>query len=175
MVTRKDIVAAEYFQRYIQLTTEEDPIKSIKKNTRLFKKFLEKIPKKKIDFAYAEGKWTIRQLLQHIIDAERVFAYRALTFSRKDGNALPGFDENSWAEHAETSRRDWDDLVQEFKSLRKANELMFESFSDGQLLATGTASGNPVNALGLGFIISGHVTHHMNLITERYLKGKVQK
>ena len=169
MVNRNEIVAAEFFQRYINTSKEADVIRSISKNTRQVKKLLDKLPRKKIDFAYAEGKWTVKEMLQHIIDAERVFTYRAMTFSRKDGTALPGFDENNWASHAEASKRDWQDLLKEFKALRKATELLFESFSDDQLRATGTASGHPINVLALGFIISGHVEHHLRIIKERYL------
>ena len=169
MVNRNEIVAAEFFQRYINISKGEDVVKSIHKTTRQVKKILEELPKKKIDFAYAEGKWTIKELFQHVIDAERVFTYRAMTFSRKDGTDLPGFDANSWAAHAEASKRNWQDLVKEFKAVRKATELLFESFSDDQLRATGTASGHPINVLALGFIISGHVDHHLRIIKERYL------
>jgi uncharacterized damage-inducible protein DinB len=169
MASRKDIVAAEFFQRYINVLKEEDVIKAIRQNSRQFKKFLGKIPKKKVDYAYAEGKWTIKELLQHVIDAERVFTYRAVTFSRKDGTPLPGFDENNWAANAQTAHRSWLDLVKEFKALRKATECLFESFTEDQLLATGTASSHPINALALGFICAGHVAHHMQVLRERYL------
>ena len=169
MASKKDAVAAEFFQHYINLVKEEDVAKAIRQNSNQFKKFLDKIPKKKIDYAYAEGKWTIKELLQHMIDAERVFTYRALTFSRKDGTPLPGFDENNWAANALASQRNWPELVKEFKALRKATEWLFGSFSEDQLLATGTASGHPINALALGFICAGHVAHHMEVIRERYL------
>jgi hypothetical protein len=169
MISRKDIIAAEFFQRYVNMTEEPNVVKSITKNSRKFLKLIESIPKKKIDFAYAEGKWTIKELFQHIMDAERVFVYRALTFSRRDGTPLPGFDENSWTSHSGASKRDWKDLCKEFKALRSATEYLFESFTDEQLLATGTASGHPINVLALGFIISGHVEHHIKMIKERYL------
>jgi hypothetical protein len=169
MLTKKDAIAAEFYQRYLNAVTEKDVIKALKKNTRDFKKFLEKIPKKKIDFAYADGKWSIRQLLQHIIDAERVFAYRALSFSRKDPALLPGFDENDWATNAPATNRKWDDLVTEFTAVRKSNEFLFSSFNEDQLLSVGTASNNNINPLALGFICAGHAIHHMKIIKERYL------
>src|ERR1700690_3335181 len=83
MVTKKDAAAAEFYHKYINSVKEQDVIKALKKSSGDFKELLKKIPNKKVDYAYAEGKWTIKELLQHIIDAERVFAYRALRFSRK--------------------------------------------------------------------------------------------
>jgi len=169
MPTKKDAIAAEFYHRYINAVKEDDVVKALKKNTKDFKKFLEKIPKKKIDFAYAEGKWTIRQLLQHIIDAERVFAYRSLSIARKDPAQLPGFEENDWAVSAAVTKRKWSDLLEEFDAVRKSTEHLFSSFNDEQLLAKGVASNNNVNPIALGFICSGHAIHHMNVIKERYL------
>jgi len=169
MATRKDVIAAEYFQRYISLIKEDNVVKALKKNTKQFRKMLDSIPKRKIDYAYADGKWTIKQLLQHVIDAERVFAYRALTFSRKDATPLPGFDENQWADHAEAGRRRWTDLINEFKAVRKSTELLFESLTDDQLLTAGTAGNHPGNALAFGFICAGHALHHLRIVKERYL------
>ena len=95
MIPKSDMIPATSYQGYVDLVKEEDVLKAIRNNTRQFRKFLEKIPRKKIDYAYAEGKWTIREMLQHIIDAERVFAYRALRFSRQDPTPLPSFDEET--------------------------------------------------------------------------------
>jgi hypothetical protein len=169
MATKKDVVAAEFFQRYIHLAKEDDVKKAIKKSTKDFKKLLADIPKKKIDYAYAEGKWTIKELLQHIIDAERVFCYRALRFARKDDTPLHSFDENSWAANAQVNNRKWKDLVDEFKALRESTELLFETFNEDQLLSTGTASDHQVNVTAIGFIVAGHLEHHINIIRERYL------
>src|ERR1700730_6957597 len=152
MVAKNEVVAAEFYQGYIRAAGEGDIHKDLEKNTKQFKKFLKKIPKGKFDYSYAEGKWTTKTMLQHILDAERVFAYRALRFARKDATPLPSFDENSWAAHAPVAGRDWDDLVEEFKALRKSTELLFSSFNDEQLRSVGTASGQPVNVLALGYI-----------------------
>jgi DinB superfamily len=169
MATKKDVIAAGFFQRYINEVKEDDVVEGLKKNTDRIKKFLKEIPKKKIDFAYAKGKWTIKELLQHMIDAERVFAYRALRFARKDATPLPGFEENDWAANAPTWERKWSQLFEEFKAVRKSNEMMFRSFNKEQLLQKGIASGQEINVIALGFIISGHVEHHINIIKERYL------
>lgn len=169
MATRKDIIAAEFFQRYLNLIAEDDVHKALRKNTRQFRKFLDEIPKKKTEFSYAEGKWTIKQILQHVIDAERVFAFRALSFSRKDASPLPGFDENQWSDNAQTKHRKWGDLLREFRSVRRSTELLFDSFTEDQLLAIGSASNHSANALAFGFICAGHALHHLRVIRERYL------
>jgi hypothetical protein len=169
MIPKSETIHGEFYQGYIDLIKEEDFREAIQKNTKQFRKFLEKIPRKKYDFAYAEGKWTIREVLQHIIDAERVFAYRALTFSRKDASLLAGFDENSWAVNAGGAGRRWKDLLEEFGMVRAATEYFYDSLSDEQLRFTGSANGRPWNAFSIGYVIPGHVAHHMKIIQERYL------
>jgi DinB superfamily len=169
MIPKTEMILAEFYRPYVDLVKEKEIGSALKKNTRQFKKLLQSIPHKKIDHAYAEGKWTIREVLRHIIDAERVFAYRALRFARKDATPLPGFDENQWAVHSGAGHCEWDDLINEFKSVRKATEYLFASFSDDQLLFAGDANGRPQNAFTIGFIIPGHAAHHMHLLKERYL------
>jgi hypothetical protein len=169
MIPKTEMIVAEFYKPYVDLIKEETIGTALKKNTRQFRKFLNTIPRKKIDHAYDEGKWTIREVMQHVIDAERVFAYRALRFSRLDAIPLPGFEENQWAAHAGASGRHWNDLLEEFKSVRKATEYLFDSFSEEQLRFVGEASGRPQNAFTLGFIIPGHAAHHMRILKERYL------
>jgi hypothetical protein len=169
MIPKSEIIPAEFYQSYLDLIKEEDIKSALKKNTRQFRKFLKKIPAKKIDYAYAPGKWTIREILQHVIDAERVFAYRALRFSRIDPTPLPGFDENTWAIHAGAASRRWEDLLEEFKSLRSSTEYLFNSLTEDQLKFVGEANGRPLNAFTLGFLVPGHAAHHMRIIKERYL------
>ncbi|MBC6489852.1 DinB family protein [Flavihumibacter stibioxidans] len=164
-----NLVYSDFYTNYIQLAQQGELKKVLKKNSRKFLDLLDDIPKSKIDYSYGKDKWTIKQLLQHITDAERVFAYRALRVARYDQTPLPGFDENTWAEHADVSKRDWNDMVKEFRLLRRSNQLMIESFSSEQLAATGTASNHPISVAALCFILAGHVEHHMNIIRERYL------
>lgn len=166
---KPDIIAADYFFRYINLVKEENVNKALKRNTRQFLKLLKDIPKKKIDFAYAEGKWTVKQLLQHMIDAERVFALRALWFARKDPNAQPGFQENTWADNAIVDDRKWSDMIIEFILVRKSTELLFKSFTEENLNTTGLSTNTPTSVAAIGFIATGHVIHHMNILKERYL------
>ena len=158
----------EFYQRYINLVQKDRIHEAIRKNSKLFRKLLRHIPAKKIDYAYAPGKWTIKQVLQHIMDTERVFTYRALRFARRDGQTLPGFDENSWAAHAVVSTRNWDDMIKEYKHVRKATELLFRSFTPDDLRATGTFNDVRISVGAIGYMCAGHVTHHMNVLQQRY-------
>jgi uncharacterized damage-inducible protein DinB len=169
MVNKKDITVPDFFKTYLNALQEDNLQEALINNTRRFRKLLKQIPHKKINYAYAEGKWTIKELLQHIIDAERVFIYRALTFARHDPAPLPGFDENNWAIAAKAPKRKWNDLIEEFKALRSANELFLLSLDDDQLLQSGSANNNPISVAGLAFVCAGHVAHHMRIIRERYL------
>lgn len=169
MVSRKEITVPESFTSYVDALQEDNLQEALGNNTRRFSKLLKQIPHKKINYAYAEGKWTIKELLQHIIDAERVFAYRALSFARHDPAPLPGFEENNWAIASQAPKRKWNDLVNEFKALRAANELFFDSMNDDQLQQTGSANNNVMSVAALGFMCAGHAAHHMRIIRERYL------
>ncbi len=164
-----NLVHSEAFSAYVKPVESDDIIKTLKKNTRKFHTLLLEIPPAKIDYAYADGKWTVKQVLQHIIDAERVFSYRALRIARFDTTPLPGFDENAWAEKADVTARGWKDMIKEFMRLRKSNIQMINNFSAEQLAATGTASNHAVSTAALCFTMAGHVQHHMNILKERYL------
>ena len=123
----------------------------------------------KFDYSYAEGKWTIKEIIQHIIDTERIFAYRALRISRNDKTPLPGFDENDYVDNTNAKRRGIQDLLSEFSAVRHSNLLMYKSFSDEQLRRIGIASNNEVSVRALGFLILGHLKHHQKVFQERYL------
>ncbi len=164
-----ELVLPEYAQAYINLVQRDRLPDALKKNTRAFRKLLKRIPAKKYDYAYGPGKWTLRQLLQHIIDTERVFTYRALSFARRDPASLPGFDEKSWALNMNVSGRDWNDMVKEFRSLRKATERLFASFTIEDLKARGNANNQQSNVGAMGYMCAGHVAHHIKVINERYL------
>jgi len=134
-----------------------------------FIRFVQNIPMDKHDYRYAEGKWTIKDIIQHIIDTERIFAYRALRFSRNDTTELPGFDENLYADMAHANKRHLKDLLTELSTVRHSTMQMFASFNEEELLRRGIASNNPASVRALGFIIIGHQNHHMKIFSERYL------
>jgi hypothetical protein len=159
----------EWFHVYVNKVPENDLMEAMKKQTPSFIKFFESIPVKKRDYRYSEGKWTIKEMLQHIIDAERVFAYRGLCIARKDATPLPGFDENDYADNAKADKRNWDDMMDEFKAVRRSSEILFGSFDEEQLETTGTANNNPIYVLAIGYVLVGHVNHHVSILKERYL------
>jgi hypothetical protein len=156
-----------YYHKYINQAREDDLMSALKTSTLA-------IPPDKQDHRYAEGKWTIKEVIQHIIDIERVFTYRALRFARKDPTNLPGFDEKVFSASANADKRKWEDIVDEFTSLRKATELMFGSFDDEQLESAGTASNVSMYVLGIGYIIVGHCEHHLAILKEKYLEKENQ-
>ncbi|MFI5185197.1 MAG: DinB family protein [Chitinophagales bacterium] len=159
----------QFYHNYINHVRENDLMTAFKNQTPFVIDFFQNLPADKIDYAYAAGKWTIKEVLQHIIDAERVFSYRALRFARKDPTPLPGFDENLFAENSKAGKRSWDDLLEEFKAVRKATQWLYSSFDDEQLNATGTSNNNSNYVLAFGYISVGHSLHHLNVIKERYL------
>ena len=159
----------DWYHNYINQVPEDDLIIAFDKQGAALIRFLGNIPSDKYDYRYAEGKWTIKEVLQHIIDAERVFAYRALRFARKDSTPLPGFDENLFALNAKASDRRWDKLMEELKIVRRSSELLFQSFDEEQLQSNGISSNSPNYVLAIGFIIIGHAMHHQKIIKERYL------
>ncbi len=164
----------EYYHKYINQAKGDDVMSALRNNTSSFLSLLRMIPPDKQYHRYAEGKWMIKEVLQHIIDIERVFTYRALRFARKDETNLPGFDEKVFSINAKADKRNWDDLVEEFTSLRKATELMFGSFDDEQLESSGTASNVSMYVLGIGYIIIGHCEHHLAILKEKYLEKENQ-
>ncbi len=123
----------------------------------------------KQNHAYANGKWTIKELIQHIIDSERVFAYRAFRISRNDKENLLGFDENEFMNNANVENIAYIDLLKEFSQVRKSTITLYKSFSEEMLLKIGTASEQTISVRALGVLLSGHVLHHLNIIKERYL------
>jgi len=122
----------------------------------------------KAGYAYAAGKWTVKEVLGHIVDTERVFAYRALVFSR-EAIELPGFDQDVYVAKATFNSRSLVDIANEFKAVREASIYLCRSFSDGQQTQKGIASGNPVSVRALAYLIAGHEMHHIKILKEKYL------
>ena len=131
--------------------------------------FLKGLPDEKWSYRYAEGKWSIKEMVQHIIDTERIFAYRALCIARGEEAPLPGFDENSYAAASKADKREKEHLLEELKAVQTSTTLLFQSFDDEQLSTTGNANGKPIDVDAIGFIAVGHVLHHKKIIQERYL------
>ncbi|ALM47593.1 damage-inducible protein DinB [Flavobacterium psychrophilum] len=161
---------APYQEAYIKLVDDAYSLtEELEISVHNFVHFVREIPMDKYEYRYAEGKWTIKEIIQHLIDSERIFAYRALRFSRGDETSLPGFDENAYAENVDADNRSTNDLLTELSALRHANIMMFKSFSAEALLRKGTASGYTVSVRAFGFLIIGHQNHHVKIFKERYL------
>ena len=158
-----------FYHNYIDLVKQDELVPAMKEQEIAFRLFLDSIPASYCDHRYAESKWSIKELLQHCIDAERIFAYRSLCIARKDQTAFPGFDEEAYAKNAKTNNRDWNSLKEEFSAVRRSSVLLFETFDEEQLEATGIASGSSNYVRAFGFILVGHLIHHENILRERYL------
>ncbi len=167
-----DIKKADYnsfYQRYIDLVGDDSLLTSLRLGLQTTHQFFNDIPTLKWEYRYAEDKWTPKDILQHIIDTERVFAYRALYFARANNADLKGFDENDFAKNALATNRDAASLLKEYVAVREATICLFESFSVAQLNQIGIANGSKMSVAAAGFIICGHEKHHCTIINERYL------
>jgi len=158
-----------FYHNYINQVEEDDVLTAIINNGKNTVAFFQSIPAEKWDHRYGEGKWSIKEMLQHIIDAERIFIYRSLCFARGEQASLPGFDENIYAANSKADKRTSEELIAEFETVRKSSEQLFASFDDEQINATGTANNKAISVNAIGFIIAGHVQHHVNITRERYL------
>ncbi len=160
---------AEYYANYVSLAEDADIVAALGNQIDELRNLLDGISPDKENFRYAEGKWSVRELLGHIIDGERVFSYRALRISRGDETPLAGFEENEYVAASNFNESNFADLVEEFALLRQSNSLMFQNLTDEMWSRRGTASGAAVSVRALAFIMVGHVRHHTNILRERYL------
>lgn len=158
-----------FFDRYIQLAEDIDIREALRKQASLESLFSKSTCHALDGLRYAPDKWTIRDILQHIIDNERVQAYRALRISRKDTTPLPGYDEQLFANHAEAVRRSIDELFEEFDTVRRCNIMLFDSFTDDIQMQEGNCNQTQISVLALGFVLVGHPIHHASVLRERYL------
>lgn len=157
-----------YYKNYIALVKQDDLFKALDESVKNLE-FWRSIPEEKGGFRYAEGKWSIKELLQHIIDTERIFSYRALAFARGEKTALPGYDENEYADNYLVNSRTLKEMVNELELVRKSTIALFTSFDKSVLDNVGKASGSKLSVRAAGFIIVGHEIHHINVVKERYL------
>jgi hypothetical protein len=159
-----------FYQTYIDaLDDQGDILSQMETSLRVFEKDLSGLVLDKQEYRYAVGKWTIKEIIQHLIDTERVFVYRALRYSRKDNSSLLSFDENMFVANYEINKRNFDNLVNEFSLLRRSTILMFQNFDEEILDREGKVGENIFTVRALGYICSGHVSHHLKVIRERYL------
>ena len=158
-----------YYHTYITALGEVSLMDVLVNGEEEFLSLMEQIPEDRLSFFYAEGKWTLAEVLMHILDAERIFQYRALRFARYDKADLPGFDQDLFVPYSNAGVRTIPDLMAEYKAVRDSTITLFRSFDEDVLKRKGVASGSPMSVGAMGFIICGHQAHHLRIIKERYL------
>ncbi|MGB3802214.1 MAG: DinB family protein [Lewinella sp.] len=171
-MTAPDLPETEYapfYAGYVSLVPPHLAVaEALQDSTASLLTYLRGVDSGRQDFAYAPGKWTIKQSLQHVVDTDRIFAYRALRLARRDTTPLPGFEQDDYADRADVSTVEFSDLIAEFRDHRQSLHALFRGFSEEGLAFTGTVSGRPMSCRAMGFIAAGHAFHHRAVYTERY-------
>jgi uncharacterized damage-inducible protein DinB len=160
---------AEYYARYISRVPEGDLISMLREQAMETVGMLQGLSAEQANYAYAPGKWSVKEVVGHVTDAERIFGYRALRFARKDPTELPGFDENSFVENANFKTRTLPDLLEEFQVVRASSIHLAKNLETDALECRGSANGHGISVRALLYIIAGHERHHADLLRERYL------
>ena len=158
-----------FYQGYVNNVKDRDLYEILRLSNKQALEVIRSIPESKGEFRYAAGKWSVKELLCHMIDFERIFAYRTLRFARKDRTPLPGFEENDYAPEANAHARSVKELADQMERLRQTTIDLFEGFTPEMLRRKGIASNSELSVVNLGFIIPGHETHHRKVLQERYL------
>jgi hypothetical protein len=159
-----------YYENYIPLVKQNTISEALSENEKEILSFFKSIAKDLENYTYEKGKWTIKEVLNHLTDTERIFSYRALRFARKDEQALPSYNQDPYVVNAELGNRSLSDLVHEFETVRKATQSLFNSFSNEALVRSGQTAAGRASVIAIGFTICGHALHHINVVKERYLK-----
>ena len=162
----------EFYQRYVDRFDGQTVAAGMAVAGNQAVDFYKGIPSELYNYRYADGKWTIKEVLAHIIDGERIFAYRALRFARNDQTELPGFDENQYATEMNIEERSFPALIEEFMNVRSTSVDLWTGFSDEMLNRKGVASGVEFSVEDIGKILVGHEKHHRNVVVERYLNQR---
>ncbi len=160
-----------YYQKYMERVNGISVIEGLLKGESEMVDFLQAIPKEKRLFRYSAEKWSPKQILLHLVDTERIFSYRAFMFARSEEAELLSYDENLFAENSHADKRLWEELLEEYKSVRKATINLFKSFGEEDLKKHGKVNGNKMSVRAAGYIICGHEIHHREIISERYLNS----
>ena len=158
-----------YYDHYTSLVEESDYVKALKNGLKNTLRLLEEIPEELQEYRYDEGKWTPKEMLVHMIDSERVFAYRAMRFARFDKTPLPGFEHNDYIEPSRANERSWKSIMKEYRRIRKSTITLFENFPSDSIENVGNSNGANFKVSQLAFIICGHEKHHYYVLRERYL------
>lgn len=161
----------KYVQRYLDLIPTSNWREELKSQGQITLDFYQAISEEQSLFAYADGKWTLKELLLHLSDTERVFQYRLLCIARGEKSELPGFDEELYAQNSFANSRSLETLIQEFQLIRNSTQILVDTLESSVLQNRGVANGNEISAETIAQLIVGHNIHHLNIIKERYLPG----
>lgn len=160
----------EYYSRYINLVSKETTLlDGFKEDANMVIQYFEAIPSDKLDYAYAEGKWTIKEVFQHLIDTERIFQHRCFRIARHDKTRISGFEQDDYIEPSQANHKSIETLIEEFKAVRQSFIVLLKSLSDTDLKFIGNANGADMSARAAAFTVLGHSIWHINVIKERYL------
>jgi DinB family protein len=161
-----------YYDKYISLVPEDDALEALTRQRDEMFPMLRRLTEAQGALRYAPGKWSIKQVLGHVTDGERVFAYRAMRFARADTTELPGFDENAYVAAATFDAQPLSELIEQLEGLRVASITMFRGLEEAAWTRGGKANGDLCTVRALAYILAGHARHHMGLIQERYLNAR---
>jgi len=160
----------DYAIMYMKLVPDDGLLlKHLENGYDEMEKLIRSLPAEKLLYRYAANKWTIKEVLVHIIDDERIYAYRALCFARNEKTQLPGFEQDDYITFSNANDRTLENILQEYEAVRRATIALYEGLDDAALLRSGIANNNKATVRALGYHIAGHELHHMNIIKERYL------
>jgi uncharacterized damage-inducible protein DinB len=159
---------APFYHKYVASVPEGDVVALLRQSGRELLDTIATVPEDRGGFRYAEGKWSIREVMGHISDAERIFTYRALRMARGDTTPLAPFDENEYVKTAGSDARTLSNLAREFGAVREASVQLFESLPDDAWGRSGVASGKDISVRALAYIVAGHAMHHLGILRERY-------
>jgi hypothetical protein len=159
---------APYYRKYVSLVPDDDLIGELKKQIVDLRQMVAAVPSEREHYRYGPDKWSIREVVGHVIDGERVFGYRVLALSRGEAAPLPSFNENQFVELSTYGKQPLSELLAEFLLVRQANLIVLDRLTDDDLKRTGTVSGNPVSVRGVGYILAGHARHHMKILHASY-------
>lgn len=165
-----DLKLPEYYRPFVEPVIDQDLISGLIMSGNEALDLYRSISERSADYAYAPEKWSVKEVLAHVIDTERVFAYRALAFSRNDNNSLSGFDQDAYVKEGNASNRRLHKIVEEFTNVRAATVDLFSGLSEEMIERFGNASGTEISVRALGYLIMGHEHHHRNVIRSKYLQ-----
>lgn len=158
----------EYYQRYIGLLEGEDLLSILSELNREISDTLNSFPQSKGNYSYAAGKWTVKEVIGHMMDTDRILAYRALAIARGEKQPLPSFDQDEYVNNGNFNERNLLDIIYEYRLVRESNILLYKSFDESVLSRRGIAAGNEISVNSLFWIIAGHQKHHLKILKEKY-------